>query len=84
MKKSNKANVYKIEANETGISFYWDKEDCGFGVYTIRFGDSTYNSKKDYTQQEIIGFSEAMDDNDDKSFLEELLESVVKNINIVE
>jgi hypothetical protein len=84
MEKPN-ARVYKIEADENGISLFWEKTDeVVFGIYTIILGDIKYDAETDEFIQENYAFSGLLDADENKSFLTELLMSVVNELKVVE
>lgn len=76
--------VYKNELCPNGcIRLFWEG-DKGWGQYdlVVRSHSDEEFAPADY-KLEIIGDSEYMDDNDDKSFLKHLLESLVNQIDVV-
>lgn len=71
-------DAYEFEpfANEkyTGITIRWNS-DIGFGEYTIY---------KSVDSDEWRAESEHMDNNDDKSFIKELMKLFIEKLNIIE
>lgn len=71
-------DVYEFEpfANEkyTGVTIRWDS-DIGFGEYTIY---------KAVDSDEWCAESEHMDNNEDKSFIKELMKLFIEKLNIID
>lgn len=77
------AEIYKNENCPNGcLRLFWDGEE-GFGQYDliIRSTSKEEPPLSDY-KLKINGYSEYMDDNEDKSFLKSLLDSLLSQIDI--
>lgn len=66
--------VYDVKFYEDSVVFLWQDPECGFGEFEI------YKDDKGV----IHGLSEAMCNNNDKSFLIEVLTAFAKEVNIDE
>ena len=65
--------VNDIYISESFIRIYWQGE-VGFGTYDLRFGDDG----------RILGYSECMDRDKDKTLLRKLLNAIADKVEIVE
>ncbi|WP_027399043.1 hypothetical protein [Anaerovorax odorimutans] len=83
------ANIYKIEVDKNSrcpfgfIRLFWDKGDLS-GHYDLLLGESYYDKNSDNFKQKLIGMSDEMDNENNKSFLKELLDSILINIKIID
>jgi hypothetical protein len=87
IKLARKNNVNNIELEITDIDFWspheHERNEGGMRIYwSSTIGDGTYDLVK--RENSWCAMSETMDSNDDKEFIEKLLQLFVKKLNIVE